>query len=72
MKLEKREITLNEYDSIQDVLLLEKNIICAYVNALECVQRKEIRSCLCTHLQAVAKEIFLVKDQLLGIEEKLI
>ena len=72
MKLEKREITLNEQDSIQDILIFEKNIIYAYVNALEHVNRKEIRNCLCVHLQEVAREIFSVKDQLLGIQEKLI
>lgn len=69
MKLEKREITLNEQDSLRDVLTMEKSLLQSYANALESVQRKENRNCLCLHLQETAKEIFLVKDKLKSIEE---
>ena len=69
MKLEKREITLNEQDSVKDVLMMEKNLLHAYANGLENVQRKETRNCLCLHLQDEAKEIFWVKDKLKSIHE---
>ena len=44
MKLEKREITLNEFDSLKDVFYLEKNLLCEYANALEKACRQETRN----------------------------
>ncbi len=42
MKLKKREITLNEADSLLDVAYLEKGIISAYENARRGARRKEV------------------------------
>ncbi len=72
MKLEKREITLNEVDSMQDVLMLEKSLLNAYVNALEYSYRKENRNRLCVHLEETAKEIFAIKDEMINLQEKAI
>ena len=43
MKLEKREITLNEKDSLQDACYIQKGLLAAYTQGLEGVERKEIR-----------------------------
>lgn len=64
MKLEKREITLNECDSLRDVLFLEKALIGEYLEALTKVRRKETRERLLEYLKAVAEELFLASDLL--------
>ena len=64
MKLEKREITLNECDSLRDVLFLEKSLLNEYVEALVRVRRKETRERLLEYLKAVAEELFLASDLL--------
>ena len=69
MKLEKREITLNEQDSVQDMLTMEKSILRAYADTVEHAFRKENRNCLCQHLQQTANEIFLLKDKLTSLQE---
>ena len=43
MKLEKREITLNEYDSLHDIFQTEKNLLRAYIELLEYIDSKEIK-----------------------------
>ncbi len=42
MKLEKREITLNEADSLKDVYYLEKTLISEYEKMEKYAERKEI------------------------------
>ena len=42
MKLEKREITLNEKDSVTDMLYLEKNLLFAYKEGLKSAERKQM------------------------------
>ena len=42
MKLEKREITLNEADSLKDVYYLEKSLISEYEKVEKYAERKEI------------------------------
>ena len=64
MRLEKREITLNEKDSIKDVLFLEYALLNRYVEALVQVERKETRVRLLSLLQETAEEIFTIKDLL--------
>ena len=43
MKLEKREISLNELDSITDALCAENLLVLEYTRGLEKAKRKEIR-----------------------------
>ena len=64
MKLEKREITLNEKDSIRDILLLERSLMERYVDALVQVERKEERERLLTLVKETAEEIFGLNDLL--------
>ncbi len=42
MKLEKREITLNERDSLKDIYYFGKMLITEYENALSCAERKDV------------------------------
>ena len=64
MKLEKREITLNEKDSLKDLLLLEKALLGQYTDALARVTRKEFRQQILQLIQETAEEIFWTKDLL--------
>ena len=41
MKLEKREITLNEADSLKDIYYIEKTLLTAYVEGEAFIVRKE-------------------------------
>lgn len=72
MKLEKREITLNEFDSLKDVFYLEKNLLCEYANAIEKVERQENRNELLTLMQETIDDLFFAKDLMRGsaIENK--
>ena len=64
MKLEKREITLNEKDSLSDVLLMEKGLLLEYVESLAKADRKETRERLLGLIKETAEDLFLVKDLL--------
>ena len=66
MKLEKREITLNERDSLKDVYYLEESLGCAYEKRGKGKYRKEVLSAL-TLLQAQVEE---EKKLLLSLLEK--
>ena len=58
MKLEKREITLNEADSLTDVFYTQKNLATHYIHALECVQRKESKGVLLSLLKEVGEDLY--------------
>ncbi len=62
MKLDKREITLNEADSIRDVLETEKTLLRAYASKLEYAERKETRAKLLEHLNESGKNVYCVVD----------
>ena len=64
MKLEKREITLNEQDSLRDVLFMEKGLLFEYVESLTRAGRKETRERLLALLKETAEEVFLINDLL--------
>lgn len=64
MRLEKREITLNEKDSLRDLLFLEKSLLNEYVATLTKINRKEFREELLTLMKETAEEIFWIKDLL--------
>ena len=46
MKNSKREITLNEYDSLEDMLFMEKSLMREYCTAIFSAGGKETRVCL--------------------------
>ena len=69
MKLEKREITLNEQDSLMDVAFLEKALLFEYVEALSKVDRKETRERLIGFMKENCEDLFLVNDLLKKVKE---
>lgn len=64
MKIEKREITLNERDTLKDMLFFEKGLLREYVSSMEKAERKETRTLLETRMGETAEEIFLLRDLL--------
>ena len=64
MKLEKREITLNEKDSLSDMLFMEKALLLEYVESLTKADRKETRERLLGFIKDTAEDLFFVKDLL--------
>lgn len=64
MKLEKREITLNEADSLKDMLYMEKNLLCRYGELMEKAERKEVRAELLRLMKETGEEVFFVFDLL--------
>lgn len=72
MKLEKREITLNEFDSLRDAFCMEKALIEECVQALFCVWRKETRDALVQLLKETVENALFLQDLMAGsaIENK--
>lgn len=66
MKLEKREITLNEYDSLQDAFYLQKLLIIEYTQALSQTARKETRSELMRLIKETSEDMCFVVDLMNG------
>lgn len=62
MKNEKREITLNEEDSLKDMLQTEKYLLENYVGSLAFVEKKQCREEILKHLAFVAEDVFLLTD----------
>ena len=62
MKLEKREITLNEMDSVKDAFIMQKILLNEYIIALEKVERKETRGELIKLLQDSCEDLFFLCD----------
>lgn len=57
MKLEKREITLNEKDSVKDMICMEKTLLLAYAEAIEGATTKYARDILCQQLKETGEEL---------------
>ena len=62
MKLEKREISLNEADSLFDALCLENMLLSAYAQALQYCTRKQSRDEVLRLMQETGKDVTYVKD----------
>ena len=62
MKLEKREITLNERDSITDALYTQKNLLRAYINGIENAQKQETRKAAIRLLSQTCEDLFFLCD----------
>ena len=69
MKLVKREITLNECDSLKDVYFFEKYLMSAYMETLAKSTRKEVRGALLELIKEVGAEMGLVADLLQNSKE---
>ncbi|MBQ8685700.1 MAG: hypothetical protein IJ514_05995 [Clostridia bacterium] len=66
MKLEKREITLNEFDSLKDVFYTEKTLLNEYTCALAKAERKETRGELMRMIKEVGEDLCFVRDLMRG------
>ena len=66
MKLEKREITLNEYDSLRDAFYLEKALLNEYVNGLSDASKKETRAELLKLIKEICEDMLFVHDLMHG------
>ena len=64
MKLEKREISLNEKDSLQDALLCESALLNAYMVAVRDAMRKQVRAEISQLMQEICEESWLILDLL--------
>ena len=60
MKLEKREITLNERDSLMDVVCFDRVLLSAYQDGLAKIKRKETAKALLRQMQETAEELFFI------------
>ena len=56
MKLEKREITLNESDSLKDIYYFEKMLIAEYESVLACAERKDVQNELIALLERITMD----------------
>ena len=59
MKLEKREITLNEKDSLKDMYFFEKNLQTQYAQGVKFSERKESEGELSTLMREAEKDAVL-------------
>ena len=66
MKLEKREITLNEADSLKDVFYLETTLFREYTEGQGCAERKE----LINELDTLAQETKEDAEKVFALWEK--
>ncbi len=66
MKLEKREITLNEFDSLKDAFYAEKMLIAEYVHALVKAERKETQGELLRLIKEIGEDLFFLRDLMRG------
>ena len=64
MKFEKREITLNEYDSVLDILFTHERLASLYFEGARFVNRKEARELLKKRLSETLDEIYFLNDLL--------
>ena len=62
MKLEKREITLNEFDSLKETFYMEKMLLNEYLECLTKATRKQTRKELLRLMQEVGEELSLAQD----------
>ena len=57
MKLEKREVTLNEKDTLRDMIFFEENLAEKYRAFALCVETKEEKSILLRHAEELGELI---------------
>ena len=62
MKLEKREITLNEEDSIKDMYFFEKNLQTQYAQGVKFAERKETEGELSRLMREAEKDAVLCAE----------
>ena len=68
MQLEKQKITLNERDSLLDVLYSHERLAETYLQGAQAVDRKEVRELLKKRLCEVLDEIYFLKDLIKNLQ----
>ena len=71
MKLEKREITLNERDTLEEACFMEEALLHAYVDALREQTHKQIRATLIEQIQKTAEDLYTLVDLLADSKNKI-
>lgn len=69
-KTAKREITLDEYDSLRDIFGAEKALLSEYAEAISAASRKEVRTELVAAFSAAAEDVFFLSDLLAARADK--
>lgn len=69
MKLEKREIMLNETDSVNDVKYIEKQLLSEYLETISLASRKETRKELIRMMREIAEDMWFMGDIAKDLEE---
>ena len=70
MKLEKREITLNEYDSVSDMSYTCERLLDLYKEATLVAQKKEVRERLKIGMSETAELVYRLNDILSRIKSE--
>ena len=70
MKFEKRDITLNEADSIRDMLQMEKNMLIEYAQGLVVPLQKQTRNAWLKNLVETAESVGELQNVLQGLIEE--
>ena len=70
MKLEKREISLNEADSFRDTCAVEKMLLYAYVDALCKATRQETKKEILRLMQETGEDLCFAYSLLRSVGEK--
>ncbi len=66
MKLEKREITLNEYDSLLDIYHMERTLLMQYVQSIAKAKTKQTLGELLRLTNETGEDIYFIKELLNG------
>ena len=64
MKLEKREVTLNEKDTLKDMLAFERALLVEYALSAATIEGKERRNYFVDNLTGLEENVFLLADLL--------
>ena len=70
MKLEKREISLNEYDSLRDMFRMQKALLHQYADVFCVSVSKQTRNQLIEQLKAVCQDTAQLLDRLQAMQEQ--
>ena len=69
MKLEKREVTLNEKDTLKDALLYERMLLTEYAQAAPSIEGTERRAIYGEFVNQSLRDVFYLADLLHGNDE---
>ncbi len=68
MKLEKREITLNEKDSLTDALYMQKMLLKSILCAMEGADKQETRKTLLSFMEKTGEDLYFLRDLLESVD----